>query len=300
MPLFAPELRDWKDWGRVYDSREAFAPLAAAILAGEGLPVRPLELCTPGTNANFRVGGYLLKIFAPEETGAHPRTDWEAECFGLRRARELGVSAPRLVARGRFRDRYTFWYIVTDFLEYPSFEERRTAMTPGEKRRFGAALRAITDRLHRSRPCPPGTDLRRQALASKGWDAFPPKFRREREAFIRRYAAEDPGYVHGDLCGDNLLVREDGEPVVLDFADGTTAPAAYEQALVAVELFRMDPAFLAGYFGAFRPEELARLCVKGLLIHPYGGEILEKYCGAAVPDSLPALEKRLLAASPKP
>lgn len=301
MPLFAPELRDWKDWGRVYGSRDVFAPLAAAILAGEGLPVRSLELCTPGTNANFRVGGYLLKIFAPEETGAHPRTDWEAECFGLRRARELGVSAPRLTAYGKIQDRYTFWYLIMEYLDLPSFCHCRKSMTAGEKRRFGRRLRRITDRLNT--PCSelPVLDPRAPDFRRKGWELFPAVFRRERQAFIERYQMQNPVYVHGDLCGDNLLVDENGNPVLLDFADSTRAPALYEQALVAVELFRMEDSFLAGYFGNYTPEELAQRCMEGLLIHPFGAEILLDYFGSAAElDSLPTLKGKLQAALRKP
>lgn len=293
--LFASSLENWKDWGRVYGSKEAFAPLAAAILEKEGLPREPLCLCTPGTNANFRTGRYLMKIYAPEETGAHPRADCEAERFGLDRAQRLGIPAPRLTAYGKIEDRYTFWYLIMEYLALPSFRRCRETMSDKEKRRFGRRLRRITDRLNT--PCSdlPVLDPLSPGFRRKGWERFPAGFQRERRAFIEQHPIQNPVYVHGDLCADNLLMDENGGPVLLDFADGIRAPVAYEQALVAVELFRLEAPFLLGYFGEYKADELAQLCVEGLLVHTFGGEILLDYFrSAAELDSLSALERKLL------
>lgn len=70
MFLFVPVIASWADWGRCFQDRAAFTPLCKDILWREGLPPLPLMPLTPGTNAVFRSGDCVLKVFYPPSADA--------------------------------------------------------------------------------------------------------------------------------------------------------------------------------------------------------------------------------------
>ena len=100
--LFTAEIDGWASWEAVFQSIEAFAPLIERILRRHTLPAAPVEHCTPGTNAVFRAGKHVVKIFAPRESGAENEAEARTERFAIARANALGVPAPSLVAAELF------------------------------------------------------------------------------------------------------------------------------------------------------------------------------------------------------
>lgn len=294
MALFSETIRGWGDWGRVFQSIPAFAPLIDHILQREGLPSGKIENLTPGTNGVFKVGKLVVKIFSPPESGLDGIKDMQTEIFAMNFAASQGVAAPRLLARGVAEDRYRFGYLIMDFMEGRQFSHMVKEMDGEEKRRTARALRKITDRMNV--PCQPFNDVNAvsAALREKRWDKYSEAFRRERLAHIRERAYPQPVFVHGDLNGDNILLDGGGNLAILDFADAVLAPRLYEDALAAVELFDFDPPLLQGYFGDFDREELAGLCLEGLLIHPFGGDVLADHLGPAEElESLEELRERI-------
>ncbi|MDR2687538.1 MAG: aminoglycoside phosphotransferase family protein [Oscillospiraceae bacterium] len=274
MNFFTHPIASRRDWSKVYQSIPAFTPLAEYILRGEGLPVVPLEHLTPGTNAVFRTGGYVLKIFAPPESGFNLTfEDMRTEAFALRRAERLGVCAPKLIAQGCVEDKYSFAYMIMEFIPGIEFTEAVKAMTDAEKLAIGQKLRAVTDRMNT--PCAPFNSV--DALHDKTrwahWDAFPKRFQEERAAWIDSHGFGEFVFVHGDLGEDNILISPDGELCIIDFADALLAPVGYEHALLAAE-FDFDSALMRGYFGDEPPEALAERCFAGTLIHHFGGDIV--------------------------
>ena len=170
-----------------------------------------------------------------------------------------------------------------------SFARAKKGMDAGQKRQTGRRLREAVARM--DTPCAPWqepVDLIARALENERWDPFPESFNRERRAFTKRLRLEAPVYVHGDLNEDNLLILADGEIAIIDFADAVLAPICYEHALVASELFRFERPFLVGYFGEKAAEELAELCLTGLLLHDFGGDVLRQRLGGF--DSLHSLQ----------
>ncbi|MCI8442835.1 MAG: aminoglycoside phosphotransferase family protein [Provencibacterium sp.] len=285
----------WGDWGKVFQSRAAFAPLVKAVCEREGLPFEPFLNCTPGTNAVFEAGGRIIKVFAPLESGLNTLPDYQSETFGMQRAEKLGLHAARLLAAGELQDRYLFRYLIMQKLPGKSFAQAKKQMDAHRKQEAGKQLRRITDRMNT--PCAPWgepVDVRERALWGERWAPFSESFNRERRAFTKTLSLENPVYVHGDLNEDNLLVDEKGQIAVIDFADSLIAPVCYEQALIASELFQFERPFLSGYFGDCRPEELAELCLSGLLLHDFGGDILRtRLGGIETLHSLDDLRKRL-------
>ena len=277
--LFNEEIGSWSDWGRVFQSVPAFEPLAAHILRREGLPDAPLGNLTPGTNAVFRAGDNVIKIFAPAESGFDQSADMRTELFAARRANRLGIASPRVIADGCVEDKYRFYYIISEYIDGRELSRALPEMSERDKLDAARRLRSLTDRLNT--PCEPfnDIDILTDPERSRRWDRYPPGFRAEREEYIRSLDTSERVFVHGDLCGDNILIGSDGELRLIDFADSVLAPIWYEQALIAVELFDFDRTLLRGYFGEYDPERLAKLCLDGLLIHDFGGNIAAEHLG---------------------
>lgn len=95
--FFAKTIENWTDWGAVYQDIPAFLPLTRAIFAKEGLPpIRETARLTPGTNAVFRADDFVVKIFAPKESGLDAESDFQTEQAAIRRAESLGIATPKL------------------------------------------------------------------------------------------------------------------------------------------------------------------------------------------------------------
>jgi thiamine kinase-like enzyme len=292
--LFTGEINNWHDWGEVFQSIPSFSSLVECILAKENLPFSEIRHLTPGTNAVFKAGGNVVKIFAPAETGIDQTSDLQTELFALRRMNESGIPAPRLIAEGIVKDKYCFAYMITEYINGAGFSEAVKTMTDDEKTNIGRKLRALTDAMNT--PCDPFNDI--DVINDEGryrrWDTYTEKFRAERIDYIRSHSFGEKVFVHGDLCGDNILLLPGGEIYIIDFADAVLAPKVYEQALVAVELFYFDGAFFHGYFEGYSTDELIELCFNGLLIHDFGGDIADKHVGRFFDiDSLGALKEML-------
>jgi len=110
------------------------------------------------------------------------------------------------------------------------------------------------------------------------WNKFSDKFKQERHAHIQSQNYSEKVFVHGDLGLDNILLSLQKELFIIDFADAVLAPIIYEHALMPFA-FAFDPALLYGYFGDYNPNELAEMCLNGLLIHDFGGDIVNDCIG---------------------
>ena len=273
--LFNYSIASWADWGRVFNSPDAFAPLCKYIFDRERLAFCPPEKLTPGTNAVFRMGRLVIKIYAPIESGIDCVSDMSTELFAERFAREHDVPTPRILASGEVNDRYRFVYIVSEYIDGCDFDSY-ISRHPEKKRALAASLRELTDRMNQPAPDFNSVDIINDPERSRRWDCFTDSFRADRCAYIDRLDTSARVFVHGDLNADNILVDRDGSLRVIDFADAVKAPRFYEQALIATELFRLEGDLISGYFGDMSPESLAQMIVDGLLIHDFGGDIVRQ------------------------
>jgi hypothetical protein len=281
MTLFNEQINNWSDWGRVFQSIRVFTRLIEYIFMRERLPLAEIRNLTPGTNAVFKVGGYVVKIFAPPESGIDQPLDLQTELFAIRRANDTGVSAPKLIAHGFVEDKYRFAYMITEYIDGTKFSYAVKTMSGDERIEVGRMLRAVTDKMNT--PCEPFNeiDVINDKSRYRRWNKYSERFRLQRQQYIKSCRYADNVFVHGDLCGDNILLTPQGELFVIDFADAVLAPVIYEHSLVAVELFDLDPFLLRGYFGNCTAEELTQVCFDGLLIHDFGGDIIENHIGKA-------------------
>ena len=278
MNLFNAQINNWQEWGEVFQSIPAFAPLVAHILRHENLPSVEIEHLTPGTNAVFKAGKYVVKIFAPAESGIDQTLDLQTELFSTRRANQIGVSAPKLIAHGYVEDAYRFGYMITEYISGVELVKAVQSMAGKDKHVLGYTLREICDKMNT--PCEPFNDI--DVIHDKGryrrWENYPEHFKAERLAYIKAHDFGEKVFVHGDLCLDNILLSPQGALYIIDFADAVLAPVMYEHALIAFA-FALDPALLGGFFGDYHTDDFVEMCFHGLLIHDFGGDIVREYFG---------------------
>jgi tRNA A-37 threonylcarbamoyl transferase component Bud32 len=277
MHLFTEQINNWDDWGAIFQSIPAFKPLTEYILRKEDLRLAEIENLTPGTNAVFKAGDYVVKIFAPAESGMDQTPDLPTELFAMRRAHALGISVPKLIADGFVEDKYCFAYIIMEYINGIEFTDAVKNMTDDEKVVFGRKLREICDRMNT--PCQPfnNIDIINDKSRQKRWGKYADSFKAERVEYIKSHNFGKKVFVHGDIGGDNIIVSVSGEIYLIDFADAVLAPLVYEHQLVAVDVFTFDRALLQGFFGDYTNEELIEICFNGLLIHDFGGDTIEEH-----------------------
>lgn len=277
--LFRERIENWKDWGRVYQSIPAFSDLAREIYRRENLSFTPLQNLTPGTNAVFRVGNTVAKVFFPKESGLDPAPDFHNEAAVCGRLTETGIPTPRLLAQGILHDTYDFFYLITEYAEGREAGDWLSEASPEQKRSFVRQLKDILCKLN----CPakgliPSIDLLKRAVENHRLSALPPALAEELRDRARGLDLSQKVLVHGDLTGENLLVTREGKLLVIDCADACLAPAWYELGPIAVELFRCDP-FLLREFAGEQKEEFVKRLLDSISIHDFGAGLLIAVAG---------------------
>ncbi|MCL1862258.1 MAG: aminoglycoside phosphotransferase family protein [Defluviitaleaceae bacterium] len=144
-----------------------------------------------------------------------------------------------------------------------------------DKVKIGQNIRKITDALNQ--PCKKFSpfDVKEYALASQDWREeanFPESFLAERLVYLEnlRIQESDKTYCHGDFHAENVLVDDELNVYVVDFADAMHAPVGYEQVYVVSALFCFERAYLEGYFGEYNVDEIVDLCMTWLPVHAWG------------------------------
>ena len=281
MKLFSAQIKSWDDWGDIFQSISAFTPLVEHIFHKENLPPAKIENLKPGTNAVFKVGEYVVKIFAPvgEDSNSHKGdygTNVDVELFGMKLANERGVPAPKLIADGVIEDKYSFRYMIMDYINGKMLDEVEDSLSYEDKVVIGQNVRKITDKLN-APPCENFTrvDVMQYAKASKDWlgEGFPESLEAERQAYLADFYINerDKVYCHGDFHCQNIFVDDELNVYIVDFADAMYAPAEYELIYVVSALFCFEKPYMVGYFGGdYDVGGIVDLCMKWLPIHAWG------------------------------
>jgi len=289
---FNAEISDWESWGEVYQSIEIWEPLVNQILYKEDLPVFETENLHPGSNAVFQNGDHVVKIFAPKESGINSNIDYETEVFALTFAMNNGVSVPNLITSGKIKDKYDFSYMIMDYIDGVDFKEYSVDFSNNDKYLFGKRLRNITDLMNK--PCESFNDVEvvKDAIHDKSrwyrWEKFSESFKQERIEYIKKHDYSEYIFVHGDLCFDNFIINKSNGIHIIDFADSLLAPICYEHAHLVCELFGFDKSYLNGFFGDYETDTLVNMCIEGILIHDFGGDIVS--INIATPEEIDSIE----------
>lgn len=89
---------------------------------------------------------------------------------------------------------------------------------------------------------------------------------------------DDPVYVHGDLKAANVIIGENDDIYVIDFADSHIAPVGYEWPFLVFGLFGCDVEMMEIYFGDYMNDEFYTRLTSHLLMHKFGAFILMQIC----------------------
>lgn len=271
--LFQNNIYNWPSWAKVFQSKFAFHNLIKEIFYKEDLPFNQLENLISGTNAVFKVGNYIIKIFAPLESGKDFKNDFLQEITSLKSAISLNINTPKIISYGTINDRYLFRYIILEYISGIELSKIWSRLDSRERYEIGRLLKILVDKFN----CESDIldhKICLDKLNFKTFNNFPKSFKLDREDYINSYPYKDQTYVHGDLNKDNILISNN-KLYLLDFADSLYAPKVYEESLIIAELFEFDRSSILGYFNNFDIDKLTEICISGLLIHEFGGYVIK-------------------------
>jgi thiamine kinase-like enzyme len=277
--LFSEAIRDEKAWGDIHKRKDVFEPLILEIYKRERLPFAEISNIGQSTNAVFKVGNSIIKIYSPHDPSFTKRC-YKSEIFGLKRALSLGLPAAKLLASGIIHDKYSFRYIISEFIDGVNLSEIFGAMDSDNKYLLGRKLRGITDNLNT--PCKPFNDIDYpDGAISDGYNGwlsdlgFRENFINDRNKHIKslEITKKDLVFCHGDIGLVNMIHGLHDEIYIIDYANSCLAPVCVDHAYMAYWTV-FDKSFLRGYFGEITTDELIDICVNGFLLSVLGMDFL--------------------------
>ena len=272
---------DKQSWEHIFQSIDAFERVIKAIFERHGLPLTTVENLTSGTNAVFKVGDKVVKIFAPVESGYYDTDYFDIEKEAQMNVNSRHVASPRLLHEGVIEDKYVFRYIVMDFVMGQEAGQALEGYTRQQKQDFAAQIRDITRKINiciQPAAIPVLTIDTCLTNHRWTWDGFPTSFCDDRAAVIQGLNFDNLVYVHGDLTAENMIIRGDGTVCLIDFADSIIAPYYYEWLPIVFGLFRCCPVMMAAYFGEYRNDDFFDVLKKAVLIHEFGAGSVRELC----------------------
>jgi len=298
MNLFAAQINNWDEWSAACQNIGAWQPLIQHIFEQRNLAFSEITKLERATNAVYRVGDYVVKIFIPAGTfDGEFVADFNLELHGMRFAAAQGVPSPKLIAFGVLEDKYHFRYMIMEYIHGRLLGNVISDLSYEEKVIVGQKLRQITDRLNVQCSNFSPINMLENARKHPYWeeDGFPPSFQAERETYLGSVSIneDDNVYCHGDLHGNNLLVDGEMNLYVLDFADAMYAPAEYEHVYIASSLFGFEQSYMRGYFGDYSVNEIVDWCMAWLPIHDHGHAAIQDFWKADEITSFSVLRERL-------
>lgn len=263
-------------WKQYTQNTCAFEPLAEMIFKRESLVFQGLKTSLPGSNAVFRSGEYFIKFFLPYSSDAECENEYQTECFGLIHAEKMGIRVPKLIANGVCEDRYRFYYIVTSAVKGIPLSSCINSLSLADKRNIGEKIGEISIRLNR--PCARFNQRHVcQASNMQRWKAYSEKISVERAKLLELAASKisEECFVHSDLNADNILIDDDYNVWIIDFADAMLAPIMIEKAMLLCDAFQLDRGLMEGYGIKVLNDKLIEELTHGILLHPFGMDIIE-------------------------
>jgi serine/threonine protein kinase len=278
--VFYHDIIDHASWSGVFQSIPAFELLIRRISGKENITCHNISHLTPGSNAVFKVDDHVVKIFAPVLSGINTDDAYSIEISGMRRATDLGIRIPKILAASSILDKYLFQYIIMDYIDGSLALNVLKNLDYDKKIDFVHQIRSsiykmntlVSDKIFY-------VDIKENALSDlHPCNKLPDDIFIQRKGLLDRYDMSDKVYVHGDITGDNVMVTQNGEVYILDFADGRAAPSEYEYAPILFDLFDFDKTMIREFIGSNDAAVFAEKCFYGLLMHEFGGGFIRNVC----------------------
>jgi serine/threonine protein kinase len=278
--LFDKDIKDEKAWAEINKQIDVFKPLIANILKRESLPLNNISSVKQSTNAVFKVDNLIIKIFKPNVLGHDTECDYKSELFGQSRASSLGLTVPKILASGIIKDKYDFYYIISEFMDGVELDRVFGSMESNRKYAIGRKLREITDKLNT--PCEQFNNIDYpEGIVTDGYNGwlidlgYQKKFIDGRKKYIHslNINKNDLVFCHGDMAICNVLYDSNEELHIIDFACSALAPVCVDHSYVAFWT-NFDKAFINGYFGNISINELINIWFNGFLLSINGIDFL--------------------------
>lgn len=275
--FFQPTINGWGSWGKIFCSIPAFSPLIHKIFQKEGLECGKIQNLTPGTNAVFRCGNYVVKIYVPKESGIDGSIDFQMEKTLLQYVTQLGIVAPKLISTGEWIDRYRFLYLIMEYVEGWEAGGYLSHSSQKEKVEAVRQLKELFSILHRPAreiSSLPVVDLKRRAIENFRLEKLNGQLAKDIRERISHISLEEAVLVHGDITGENVIVNPHGKLILIDFADAHLAPPCYELPPLLFELFQFDRELVTEWIGDGDRELFFDSLLDGLALHDFGADII--------------------------
>ena len=277
--VFNEEIKDWVTWGKVFQDIPAFEKLIHKIFEKEGLNYRKISQLTAGSNAVFKVDNFVVKIFAPVESGFDTEIDYNCEIIGMKRAISLGINIPNVIVASFIEDKYLFRYIIMDYIDGKDANDILRHYSTNEKIAFVRQLKENIIKMNTEfKGEYPAFDIKERILTNPRWNEFNNKIVAQVKEIVLGYDMLNRVYVHGDITGDNVLITEKGTLYIIDSADGRIAPKEYEFPAIIFDLFDFDKVMINEFIGGQNIENFAKECFYGTLMHEFGAYFIKMIC----------------------
>ncbi len=277
--VFFEEITDWNSWGKIFQSIPSFEKLIIRIFKNEGLLCKEISHLTAGSNAVFRVDDFVVKIFAPIESGFNTEIDYNCELIGMKRAISLGINIPKVIASSFIEDKYLFRYIIMDYIDGADAKNILKHYSAAEKIAFVQQLKENINKMNTVVEDKfPTIDVKERALNNTRWNVLSNTIVTQIQELIKSYDTQNKVYVHGDITGDNVMISQNGMLYIIDFADGRIAPKEYEFPPILFDLLDFDKLMITEFIGEQNIEQFVEKCFYGILMHEFGIEFVKLIC----------------------
>ncbi|MCM1989045.1 phosphotransferase family protein [Oceanirhabdus seepicola] len=286
--LFKKDISDWNSWAAVFQSIDDFKKLIEEIFKKENLQgYDNISNLTPGTNAVFKVGNYVIKLFAPKESGANTDADYTVEMEAMERAIAKSINTPNIISAGSIQDKYLFKYFIMDYIDGKEAGSILKDYSYAQKASFVQKLKANLNKLNaKPKEHTNGSFIKERAINNERWNKFSPSVKSQIADILSDYDISQCVYVHGDITADNVMIDKDANLFIIDFADSTIAPVEYEYPPIIFELFDFALELIHEFIKEMDYDIFIEKLFISTLLHDFGANFIEdiykKYTGKNV------------------
>ncbi|OHT17431.1 hypothetical protein TRFO_12391 [Tritrichomonas foetus] len=187
---FKELINGWESWENLIKSSNIFEDLVRHIFSQNGLKFTKIDQAFPAWNAVFKVGTFLIKIFAPIESGyKYSLSDFNTEIKGQKFALSAGVNTPKIISHGVFNDKYEFLYLIEEFIEncVTLEDDFFFSLCEEEKRSIGKKLREIVDKMNVKNESIRSMNFFEMFQRNENWMKFPLSFHQEQHKKVQEF-----------------------------------------------------------------------------------------------------------------
>ena len=270
--LFTELITDRHSWEKCIKSGLAFIHLIHYIYKKNNIKLGEISSTPETSNAVFRIGDTIIKIFYPSEIRLTDAGEYTTELKAMEFCKNAGVYTPNVICTGTVYDKlYSFPYIVMTYINGIESDKAISGYNHSEKVEYALKLKEISDKIH----VPTSIDIPRYDDPNKIdhalWKNMPESFREDRMLYISNTEFPEPVFVHGDFGGRNIIIDKKNRLHLLDFAESLIAPVQFFD----LPIQGRDPIILKTYFGEYENDEFYHRVTLSYLLNWFGAVGIE-------------------------